>query len=90
MTKLLLLTKIFRYFRDIAFPTHPGFAPGYAEDNPFGYINTCKLNVFESALGRGGQLARSKPPCMLGNCPPYEGACRQTVYWERSQGLVQG
>lgn len=58
--------------------------------NPFGYINTCKLNVFESALGHWGQLARSKPPCLLGNCLPDEGACRQTAYWEWSPGFVQG
>lgn len=58
--------------------------------SPFSYINTCKLNVLESALRHWGQLAQSKPLCMLGNCLPDEGGCRKTTCWGWSLGLVQG
>lgn len=45
---------------------------------PFANINTCKLNVCKNVLGHWGQLALSKPPCMLGILP--DEGCRQTIF----------
>lgn len=45
---------------------------------PFANINTCKLNVCKNVLGHWGQLALSKPPCMLGILP--DEGCRQNIF----------